>query len=148
MPPLEHSDELVVDQEYKIVSGRNRDSVGVCRAIRTTDFGYVWGEIELSDETQRVRWNLLAIHPEPPKPEIGTLIGVWMCPTCGAQGPFAGFCDADHVEDSARLVYRSCVTVDQIERARDEYIEEIPEASATIDAFLKKVFATPLIGSE
>lgn len=148
MESLEHSGELIVGQEYLILHGSNEGSVGICRAIHTSGFGYVWGELELSDETQRVRWNLLAIHPEPPKPEIVTRIGVWMCPTCGGQGPFAGFCEADHVEDSARLVHRSCVTVDQIERARDEYIEKIPEASGTIDAFLKKVFATPLIGSE
>lgn len=148
MSAIERSDELVVGQEYRIVQGFNHGSVGVCRAIHTSDFGYVWGEIELADETQRVRWNLLAIHPEPPKPEITTRIGVWMCPTCGEQGQFAGFCDADHGDDSARLVHRSCVTVEQIERARDEYIERVPEAGGTIDAFLKKVFDTPLLGSE
>lgn len=147
MIALEDARELVEGHEYQIVSGFHAGEVGVCKAIHTSSFGYVWGEIELPDETLRVRWNLLAVHPQPPKPQISTRIGVWMCPTCGEQGPFAGFCDGDH-DGEARLVHRSCVTVEQLERARDEYTQRVPEASGTIDAFLKKVFDTPLLSSE
>lgn len=148
MTVIEHPDELTVGQEYRVVSGPNEGQIGACKSIYTSVFGYVWGEIELPDATLRVRWNLLAIYPDPPKPEISTHVGVWMCPTCGEQGPFAGFCDADHGGDSARLVYRPCVTVEQIERTRAQLLEHTPEASGAIDAFLKKVFDAPLIGSE
>ena len=148
MTVIEREDDLIIGQEYRITDGPAEDQVGVCRKIHTSVFGYVWGEIELPNGTQRVRWNLLAIHPEPPKAEITTRVGVWVCPTCGEQGQFAGFCDADHGSNSARFVYRTCLTVEQIERARNEYIEGAPETSRTIDAFLKKVFDTPLLASE
>ena len=148
MSSLTHSDELIVGQQYRIILGPCEGEIGSCKAIHTSGFGYVWGEIELSAETLRVRWNLLAAHPEPPKPEINTKINVWMCPTCGSQGLFAGFCDADPRNHSTRLVHRSCVTVEQIERARDEYVDKSPETSGTVDVFLKKVFDTPLLRSE
>jgi hypothetical protein len=144
---LTREDELVIGQEYRIISGFGKDEVGVCRDVRSSDFGYVWGQIETPAETRWVRQNLLVVQPEPPKPEITTRIGVWMCPTCGDQGQFAGFCDAQH-DGSARLVFRSCLTVEQVERARDEYIQRIPEASGTVDAFLKNLFDTPLLGEQ
>jgi hypothetical protein len=94
-----------------------------------------------------VRWNLLAAHPEPPPPEpptIVTRIGMWLCPVCGEPGEFAGFCDNDHHEDTRRI-YQSCITADQVIRARNEWVEQFPESCQTVDSFLAKLIDTPLL---
>lgn len=138
MIALENPQDLVEGRQYKIVSGFGEGEVGTCKSINSSDFGHIWGVIETPITTRLVRWNLLAAHPEEPKKPVVGPIWIWMCPTCGEQAAFAGFCDNEHDEPS-RLIYRSCVTVDQIVRACDDYIRDSPEARAIIESFLEMI---------
>jgi hypothetical protein len=138
MTALESFHDLVEGRRYRIISGFGEGEVGICRSITNSAFGLAWGQIETPVRTRSVRWNLLEAYPtEPERPRAGP-IWIWMCPTCGEQAAFAGFCENNH-DEPARLIYRSCVTVDQIMSARDDYIRELPEARATIESFLEMI---------
>ena len=145
---LTHPSELVVGNQYRIIESFGEDQVGRCKAIHTSQFGFVWADIEKPDGLQRVRWNLLAPHPQPPRPEIASHINVWICPSCGDQSAFSDFCDSDEHDFSIRYVYRPVCTVEQIERARDAYIARHPEARSTIESFLQQLSTTPLLSDK
>jgi hypothetical protein len=144
MSRLANERELVEGREYRIIEGFGQGEIGVCKSIDRSDFGMVWGEIETPLVTHKVRWNLLAVHPSPEPPTIVTKIGMWLCPTCGEAGEFAGFCENDNHSD-VRRIYQSCFTVDQVVRARNKWVEKFPESCHTIDGFIEKIIDTPLL---